>query len=446
MRFDAAAPDHVLEPEHPMFPANSGSRPSALGVVGPRDTVAVRLAGSGGLSATGTWLLRWKAGERKTVYLCIFVFALGATLLSLYARAIWNEYAAEVPGHPAEFGDFFALWSYAKIVVSHPAIGLYDLAALHTMQISLGMDPGAQNPFPYPPVFILFLWPLGLVPYDAAYPVWVLATFALYFLMVSTCCSRLPICTLGLILAPESTYAIASGQSGFLAGALIVGGLRFAGSRPVLAGILMGVLCYKPQLGLLVPVALAAAGYWTCFAAAAATVIGLCVTVTIVFGWAIWSAWISMTPAYAQIFDGMTKLLKLQPTVLANLRMEGLALPAAKCVQALAAVTVAVLIWRCFRRRPGRLAVAALLVGTFLATPHAFVYDLPMVTAAIALFIQQRTDAAGYFNLAEVLVLTLAFLFPVFMVANAVTAPTSTAALGLLFGLIVWRQSQSRAA
>jgi hypothetical protein len=208
----------------------------------------------------------------------------------------------------------------------------------------------------------------------------------------------------------------------------------------------MGVLCYKPQLGLLVPVALAAAGYWTCFAAAAATVIGLCVTVTIVFGWAIWPAWISMTPAYAQIFDGMTKLLKLQPTVLANLRMEGLALPAAKCVQALAAVTVAVLIWRCFRRRPGRLAVAALLVGTFLATPHAFVYDLPMVTAAIALFIQQRTDAAGYFNLAEVLVLTLAFLFPVFMVANAVTAPTSTAALGLLFGLIVWRQSQSRAA
>jgi hypothetical protein len=104
---------------------------------------------------------------------------------------------------------------------------------------------------------------------------------------------------------------------------------------------------------------------------------------------------------------------------------------------------VAILVWRCFRRRhPGRLAAAALLVGTFLATPHAFVYDLPMVAAALALFIEACTEAGATFSLFEVLILMLAFIFPALMLMSDLNLPVSTVPLMLLFGLILWRERQ----
>ncbi len=88
--------------------------------------------------------------------------AFGATLLPLNAHAVWNEYAAQVHGYPAEFGGFFALSSYAQIVVGLPSIELHGRAALD----------------------MLFLWPLGQVPNAAGYPVWIFVTSALHLGMV----------------------------------------------------------------------------------------------------------------------------------------------------------------------------------------------------------------------------------------------------------------------
>lgn len=388
------------------------------------------------------WLLRWGSGERKTIYLCAIVLGSCALVLLVYLQKAWSQYQAQTAGHPALFGDFFALWSYAKILTTHQATELYDLATLHARQVALGMESSAQNPFPYPPTFLILLWPLGLLPYDAAYLAWTAGTLALFIWAVLLTCSRLPLSVIGVIVAPTSIACIGSGQSGFLAAALITAGVRLAGSRPVLSGILIGILSYKPQLGLLVPVALASAGLWPAFGVACATVIGLAAITTITFGWAVWPAWISMLPAYAAMFD-RNAVLKYIPTVLGNLQMIGVALPIAKAIQGLAAIVVAVLVWRCFRRNPTRLATAALLVGTFLATPHAFLYDMPMMTAALVLFIEARLEADPTFNLAEVLILILAFMFPLLMLANGPKLPINFVPLVLLFGLILWQEKRS---
>lgn len=364
-----------------------------------------------------------------------------AFVLLLYLQKTWGEFKAPSPGHSAPLTDFFALWSYAKILAAHPATELYDLATLHARQVALGMEAGWQNPFPYPPTFLILIWPLSLLPYEAAYLVWTVGTLALFIWAVMRTCSRLPLCIVGAIVAPTTVACISFGQSGFLAGALATAGVRLADSRPVLSGILIGVLSYKPQLGLLVPVALAAAGLWPAFGVACATVIGLAAITTITFGWAVWPAWISMLPSYSAIFDHIA-VVKAMPTVLTNLQMMGVAVPIAKEIQALAAIVVAVLVWRCFRRGPTKLAAAALLVGTFLATPHAFVYDMPMTTAAIILFIEARLETTSEFNLAEVLILTLAFMFPLLMVINGLALPIGFVPLVLLFGLILWRQRQ----
>lgn len=395
-------------------------------------------------SRRGACLLKWRAGERKTIYLCALVLGSSAFVLIFFLKEIWTEFIDQTPGHPAQIVDFFALWSYAKIASAHSAAELYDFAALHASQVALGMDTSADKPFPYPPTFILYLWPLTLLPYEAAYLVWILGTLALFVWAVAATCSRAPLCILGVLIAPAGVATIACGQSAFLAAALIVAGVRLAGSRPILGGILIGLLSYRPQLGLLVPIALVAAGFWTAFGVACATALGLAAVATLVFGWAVWPDWVAMLPVYAGNFEQKTELLMLKPTVMANLQMIGVTLPVAKLVQALVAVAVAILVWRCFRRDPGPLATAALLLGTFLATPHAFFYDLPMIAAALALFIEARAEKGAAFSLAEVLILVLAYLFPILMLLKSgVTLPVSTVPLALFFGLILWRAERS---
>jgi hypothetical protein len=122
-----------------------------------------------------------------------------------------------------------------------------------------------------------------------------------------------------------------------------------------------------------------------------------------------------MLPAYSDAFDRDPVGMKFKPTIMANLQLAGVALPIAKTIQGLVAVAVAILIWRCYRRNAGRLAAAALLVGTALATPHAFIYDLPIVAAAMALLIQERLVINPVFSLGEVVILILGFTFPLFM-------------------------------
>lgn len=364
-----------------------------------------------------------------------------AFVLLLYLQKTWGEFKAPSSGHPAPLTDFFALWTYGKILAAHPATDLYNLATLHARQVALGMDPSAQNPFPYPPTFLIQIWPLSLLPYEAAYLVWTVGTLALFVWAVVRTCSRLPLCIVGVIVAPTTVACISFGQSGFISGTLMTAGVRLAGSRPVLSGILIGALSYKPQLGLLVPVALAAAGLWPAFGVACATVIGLAAVTTIIFGWAVWPAWVSMLPSYSTIFDHVA-VVKSMPTVLTNLQTMGVAVPIAKEIQALAAIVVAVLVWRSFRRGLTKLAVAALLVGTFLVTPHAFVYDMPMTTAALILVIEARLETTSEFNLAEVLILMLAFMLPLLMVINGLALPIGFVPLVLLFGLILWQQRQ----
>ena len=374
-------------------------------------------------------MLRWPAGDRKTIYLSIVVLGSCAFITMVYGLRLWGEYKGGAP----EFGDFRALWSYGAIAGSHRASDLYTAGALEALQAGLGMREGEQNPFPYPPVAILLFRPLAWLPYGSAYLVWTLGTLGLFVWAVVATCSRLAITVVGVVVAPVSTSCIASGQTGFLTAALLVAGVRLAERRPVLGGVLIGLLAYKPQMAMLVPIAFAAAGYWRAVAAAGVTVVVLAGVATAAYGTGVWADWVAMLPGYLDAFDRDPSRMNFKPTVMANLQLLGVGLQAAKAIQGLVAVVVACLVWRCFRRLAGRLAVAALLVGTVLATPHALIYDLPIVVAAMALVIQERV----VFSLGDIVILVLAFTFPVLMMVRMAALPVSAVPLLLLFGLIL---------
>jgi len=384
------------------------------------------------------WLLQWGATERKTGYLCTLVLVACGLFLAAFLFATWSDFRTEAANGRLPFWDFFALWSYGKIAINHPVIELYDPAILHARALDLGMDPSRRIWFPYPPVAIFVFWPLGLMPFGAAYLVWVVATLGAFLCVLVATCSRAPVCIIGAVVAPVTTATICYGQSGFLAAALIIAGIRLAPCRPVCAGILLGLLSFKPQLGLLVPIALISAGYWRALWVSCATVAGLIVLSVVAFGWSVWLAWIAVLLPYQAAFDiRIVHQLYLMPTVVSNLKLMGLPSSVANYAQLASAVAVVVIVGRCFYLNAGGLAVGALLVGTFLATPHAFIYDAPMILGAMALLIEEERLRSGTFSLATILVLLLAMLFPAMMLINYPDVPVSCLSLFLLFWIIL---------
>jgi Glycosyltransferase family 87 len=381
---------------------------------------------------------RWNVTDTKTLVLCCVLGTVCGFIWVLYAQGIIGAFGSN---DSEAHGDFFALWSYGKIAAAHPATDLYNFATLHARQVALGMRPADENPFPYPPIAILLFSALSLGSYHVAYALWVSITFALFLWVIVATCWRTPGIVLPVVIAPLTMVTAYYGQSGFLAGSLLIGGLRLAAERPVISGILLGLLSYKPQLAVLVPVALIAAGLWRPLAVASVTAIVLAAVATVSFGWRVWPAWLHLLPIYSHWFAHLRMILRNMPTVQANLRMLGVSANVADAMQTVSCVAMAIVVWRCFRRGPSEQATAALLVATFLSTPHALIYDATMLTGALVLFVGARVRAQGSFSLAEIVVLVLAVLFPFILALKICAVPTSSAVLLLWLIVIIADES-----
>ena len=369
---------------------------------------------------------------------------LAAAMLALCAAyslaylgiAVWHA-----GGRPP--GDFFGLWSSGRFVLAHPTAQVYDPAALHAAQVALGMDARTSYPFPYPPSFLLVLAPLALLPRLPAYAVAIGVTLVLFVWATVGTRWRSPM-MLAALAAPTTAITIVAGQAGFLAAALLIGGLRLIAARPVLAGVLFGLLTYKPQMGLLVPVALIAAKLWRTLAAACATAAVLVAVTSLAFGWMVWPAWAADIFAYARQFAAESSaIVHFMPTVSVSLARLGVPPALANIAQLAVAAAAAWAVWRCFRLGATRLAMAALMVATFLATPHAFVYDMPALATAVIWFAAERRQAAAPFAAAEILVMMFALIAPIALVTGSSRMPFTPLVLILMLGAIVRRQQQT---
>lgn len=382
--------------------------------------------------------LSWRPESKK------FRLAAGALLALSAAYGCAYLAVCAAKGWSLGFGDLFALWSWGRFLGDHPAAAIYDAATLHSAQLALGLDPGASYPFVYPPSFLLVLWPLGRLPGPVALAVLIATTLPLY-LWATVGRSWRPLALFAAMAAPTTATGIVAGQSGFLAAALLVGGVRLAASNPLVGGLLLGLLTYKPQLGLLVPVALVAARLWRTIAVAALTALLLVVVTTLLFGGAIWPGWAMALPAFWRQFAvENSAILHLMPTVFATLIQFGIAPAYAQLAQLAATAVVAAAVWVLFRSGPGPLTGAGLLVAALLATPYIFVYDMPILATAVIWLVAERQQAGDAFATGEVLLMALALISPIALVAGTSRFPLALLSLALLLGAIVRRYSADR--
>ena len=157
--------------------------------------------------------------------------------------------------------------------------------------------------------------------------------------------------------------------------------------RPIVSGILFGLLTVKPQLGLLLPLLLVLTGRWRCIAAAAITTIMLMGVTACIFGADIWPRYVAelgtetvvLAYPWAGIFPSM------MPTAFMNARIAGWTLPWAWTAQGfMSAAAIVAAGWTFWRRRDPVLSTALFLVASFLVTPYAFNYDMVVMGWVLA--------------------------------------------------------------
>ena len=274
--------------------------------------------------------------------------------------------------------DFVNMWTGWRAIAAGDPGSFYDFQVYNAALRGIFGPSFPEHNWSYPPHLLLFSWPFGLMPYLTGYAVWCAVGLVLLGAVGYACGIRHDQWLL-LALAPAILVNIFAGQNGFITAALLIGGLTLIDRRPVLAGILFGLLTIKPQLGLLLPLMLVLTWRWTVIAAASATVLALVAMSTAVFGPEVWQAYFAKAiPIQQQVMtQGSGIFLAMMPTAFMNMRTAGLGLGIAWTAQILVSVlAIAAVIWTYVQRRDAELATALLLTASFLVTPYAFNYDM----------------------------------------------------------------------
>jgi hypothetical protein len=235
------------------------------------------------------------------------------------------------------------------------------------------------------------------------------------------------------LLVPAIAVNLLYGQNGTLTVALLIAGMRLVPVRPVLGGILLGLLSYKPQFGVLVALALVASGSWRTAVAAGVTALLLVLASLAAFGIEPWLAWYRGIPEFEAILLGQrARLEHLMPTALSNALALGASDRVAGLIQSGVTILAAAAVWYAFRRNRGRPAIAVLAVSALLGSPYAFIYDLTLTGAAIALI----AAAGGGFSAIEIAVVVAALALPPAMLLNLVPPVAASVNLALLIVLL----------
>ena len=296
-----------------------------------------------------------------------------------------------VVGRTPAVSHYVMATDYAKCVAASSlalkgrAAAAYDDQAEVAAERAVSGDPSFTFLiWDYPPPFLLFVLPASLVSYNASLAMWTLLTFAAYLLVMGGITGGWN-AWWPIIGFPGVFITMLDGQNGFLTLALLAGGLMLLERRAIVAGVLLGMLCYKPQFGILLPLLLGAGGYWKTFFSAAATVVALVALTIALFGLGTWEAFIAQMPEINQwLFVQGVGFFKMQ-SVFGAARLWHASIMMASLLQGTTSIAIGAVAWWIWRKPVAlELKCAMLIVSALLITPYVLDYDLVLLAAPIA--------------------------------------------------------------
>jgi hypothetical protein len=314
-------------------------------------------------------------------------------------------------GIRSPFGDdFINYWSGAYLALHGRAAEVYDFVAFHDFETSVVGPHIDLYHYSYPPVLLLLTAPLALVPYVPALFVWLAATWYGFYRALKLAAGDNAL--LLSLAAPAMFINAIGGQNGALTAAVLGGGLLLVDRRPTFAGILFGLLVYKPHLALMLPVAMIAGRRWRVVMAAAVTAVLLICASTIAFGPAVWAEYQHhVSVLRTVILEDGSGVWHRMVSVFVSVRRLGGGVGLSYAVQGVFALAAALVVgWSWSRHDPAPIRNALVVVGTCLATPYLQDYDL-VIGAFAAVWLknaQQHSQiAARWFDAGTAMVLLL---------------------------------------
>jgi hypothetical protein len=318
---------------------------------------------------------------------CFVLFVINVSFFPAAYFSHWWIYDPKGLGIPT---DFINVWAAGRLALEgHPAQA-WDWDIQRPIEVAqLGQDFLGYFAWHYPPPFLFVASLLARLPYGAAFMGWVFISLIPYLVVVRAIVGR-PFGWMLALAAPMVINNALVGQNGFFTAALIGGTLYLMPVRPVLAGICLGLLSYKPQYGLLFPLVLIAASQWTVFFSAAAVTILMAVVSWLAFGTESWQAFFHWMPMFSQAFltEGKATWWKLQ-SLFSLVRFLGGTEQLAWIFQWILTAAVAVVLAVIWRSRVSySLKAAALATGTLLITPYLFMYDMMVLVIPVAFLVR----------------------------------------------------------
>lgn len=325
-----------------------------------------------------------------------------AGLLVSVATAIAAVCATWWPYSPSDLPlqlrnkDFANYWMAGRLTLESNTAVLFGLPDRYfdAMKAVFGADYPWHN-WSYPPHAVLWLIPLGLAPFLPAMVLFLGLTLALYLVALATLQARWTPMS-ALLLLPFIAGNLVATQNGFLTTALMIAGLALRARNPILAGVILGILTFKPQLGFLLPILLVVEGRWRVILSAAATAFLLFAISVVVFGLGSWMDYFAFVAPYQT--EVMNKLGGDFPLMMGSAfgaaRGYGLDAPAALLIHlpfaAIGIVLFAIGLWKVtdFHARAFITLLASLII-----TPYSVSYDFGAVATFAALWpIATRED------------------------------------------------------
>jgi hypothetical protein len=286
--------------------------------------------------------------------------------------------------------DFGWMWLSGKFAASGEAAKIFDHSAFSAAQIALfGRDGCAFfTPFVYPPTFLFFTYPLGWMPYLVAFAAWIVVTLFLYLAAVYAVIPRR-----AAVIAALAPFAVAVNidfaHNGFITAALIGFSLVFVERRPWIAGIFLGLLTYKPHIGLLFPLALLASRNWRALASAAIVAVAVAIGAAIAFGSEGWLSFFhTLLDRQSTLSPDAAVPLALH-SVFGLLRWVETSAEVAWAGHLIVAASVALTVWVVWAKPiPFSLKAAVLCIGLATVSPYILFYDLCILPIAVAFLVR----------------------------------------------------------
>lgn len=310
--------------------------------------------------------------------------------------------------------DFFSFWSASKYIQTGNLATLYDYTFFQSYQLTLYSDLEAFLPYLYPPHFIFLIKPIGYLDYPLAWTLFTLFGLIIYVISIKVILPHRAVLWPALSF-PAALITCVYGQTGFITVALMSFAIVMLPKNPIISGVFVGLLTIKPQLGLLLPVALVAGRHWRCLASAAITSLILMSANTLAFGpeWPVlWLSALSRMSTWTLEGGGP---LGLMPGILPQLLSSGVSSQQAWLVYGAVASSATIAVaWVWSASIPFNLKAAALTSATLIVSPYLIWYDLIWWILPIA-FITADANRTGWLSGERpilVVMSLLPFLFP----------------------------------